>query len=349
MFNLNSLVRDNIKQLVPYSSARNEFRGKDAVFLDANENPFNFPFNRYPDPLQVELKKEIAKVKGVNAEQIFLGNGSDEAIDLAFRIFCNPAVDNIITIDPTYDMYRVCARINDISVKQIKLLDKFVLPVNSIIESINSNTKLIFICSPNNPTSNCFSKKDIEQVINAFNGIVVLDEAYIDFAPGKSLLPELKNFPNLIVLQTFSKAWGMAGVRLGMAFASEEIIQLFSKVKYPYNINALTIETALKRIKDVNQKDQWVEKLLNERENLRIALKSLNIVEKVLPSDSNFLMAKFVEPSKIFNYLKEKKIIIRDRSKVALCEGCLRITVGTQSENLLLINALKEYQNNTNE
>jgi len=349
MFELNKLIRDNIKDLVPYSSARNEYRGKEALFLDANENPYNAPYNRYPDPLQVELKDEIARIKNVKPEQIFLGNGSDEAIDLIFRIFCVPGKDNIITIDPTYDMYKVCANINNIDVKKVALLEDFSLPVKEIIENINPNTKLIFICSPNNPTSNCFTQDNITEIIKSFNGLVVLDEAYIDFAPGKSLLPKLSNFPNLIILQTFSKAWGMAGIRLGMAFATKHIITLMNSVKYPYNVNSLSMAIALKNIKNIKKKDEWVEKILIEKENLRIALRSLNIVEKVLHSDSNFLMAKFSNPKKIYKYLIDKKIIVRDRSNAKLCDGFLRITVGTQAENLLLISALRDYQNNLNE
>ncbi|MFC2136613.1 histidinol-phosphate transaminase [Bacteroidota bacterium] len=349
MFDLNKLVRKNIKELVPYSSARNEYSGKEAVFLDANENPYNAPYNRYPDPLQVELKKEIATIKNVKPEQVFLGNGSDEAIDIIFRIFCEPGIDNMITIDPSYDMYKVCAYINNVGIKKVKLLNDFSLPVQKIIDSIDQNSKLIFICSPNNPTSNCFAEDDILKVIKSFKGLVVLDEAYIDFAPGKSLLPELNDFSNLIILQTFSKAWGMAGIRLGMAFAQKEIIDLMNSVKYPYNINSLTSEVALINIKNIDQKNKWVEDLLIERENLRIALRSLDIVEKVLHSDSNFLMAKFSDPKKVYSYLIDRKIIIRDRSKVTLCEGFLRITIGTQSENLLLISALRDYQNNLNE
>ncbi len=349
MFDLNKLVRSNIKDLVPYSSARNEYSGKNAIFLDANENPYNSPYNRYPDPLQAELKKKIAFIKKVNPDQLFLGNGSDEAIDLVFRIFGEPGIDNMVTIDPSYDMYKVCANINNIGVKKVKLTDEFQLPVKEIIKSIEGQTKLIFICSPNNPTSNCFAKNDIIKIIKAFNGIVILDEAYIDFAINKSLLNNLNEYPNLIILQTFSKAWGMAGIRLGMAFATNEIIKLMNSVKYPYNINSLTAEVALRNIRNVKQKDEWVEILLIERENLRIALRSLDIVDKVLPSDSNFLMARFAEPRKVYNYLIDKKIIIRDRSKVSMCEGFLRITIGTQSENLLLISALREYQNYSNE
>jgi histidinol-phosphate aminotransferase len=311
MFNLNEIIRENIKDLKPYSSARLEYRGKEAVFLDANENPFNAPYNRYPDPLQVEMKDEISKVKGVNPSKIFLGNGSDEAIDLVFRAFCIPGKDNFITIDPTYDMYAVCAQINDIRVSKIRLLSNYQLDIDGILNAVDMNSKAIFICSPNNPTSNIFDRKDIIKIVENFNKIVVLDEAYVDFAPGKSLLPLLNNYRNLIILQTFSKAWGMAGVRLGMAFASQEIIQVFSNIKYPYNINSLTLKVALERIRKVDEKD--------------------------------FLMVKFSCPEEIYNYLIGKKIIIRDRSKKALCEGCLRFTVGSQMENRLLINALKEF------
>ncbi len=344
MFNIDKILRENIKNLKPYSSARIEYRGKEAIFMDANENPYNSPYNRYPDPLQLELKDEIAKVKGIKSERIFLGNGSDEPIDLVFRAFCEPVKDNIITIDPTYDMYTVCAQINDIEVRKIKLLDNFQLDVKKILGSVNKRTKAIFICSPNNPTSNTFNQEDIIKIIENFENIVVLDEAYIDFAPGKSLLPLLNNYPNLIILQTFSKAWGMAGIRLGMAFASTEIIQVFNNIKYPYNINSLTLKLALDRIQKVDEKDNWVKEILSERENLKELLINLPIVEEILPSNANFLMVKFSNPIEIYNYLVNKKIIVRDRSKKVLCEGCLRFTIGSKTENLLLINALKEFK-----
>lgn len=349
MFDLDSIVRQNIKDLKPYSSARNEYSGTEAIFLDANENPYNTPYNRYPDPLHKELRDEIANIKGVNSSQIFLGNGSDEAIDLIFRAFCDPGKDNMVTIDPTYDMYSVCAHINGIRVIKVPLLPDFRLDVENILYSVNSQTKAIFLCSPNNPTANCFSKENMIEIISRFDGIVVIDEAYIDFAPGKTMLPFLKDYPNLVILQTFSKAWGMAGIRLGMAFASKEIIEVFNKIKYPYNVNNLTAKVALEGLTNIKRKEEWVKQLLTDREELKNALIELPVINEVLPSDSNFLIIRVNNAKEIYDYLKNKKIIIRDRSKVTLCEGCLRVTIGKQSENLLLINALKDYQNNRNE
>ena len=262
MFDLENILRNNIKNLKPYSSARNEYRGKEAIFMDANENPYNPPYNRYPDPIQLELKEKIAEIKNVKPEQIFLGNGSDEAIDMVFRAFCIPVKDNMVTIDPTYDMYNVCAKINDIEVRKVRLTKNFQLDVEGILKRTDKNTKAIFICSPNNPTSNCLNKQDIVKIIESFDNLVVLDEAYIDFTPDKSLVPELDKYPNLIILQTFSKAWGMAGIRLGMAFATKNIINIFNKIKYPYNVNSLTINTAIEKLSDTSQKDKWVKEIL---------------------------------------------------------------------------------------
>jgi histidinol-phosphate aminotransferase len=346
MFELSKLLRQNIKNLKPYSSARDEYSGKEAIFLDANENPFNQPYNRYPDPLQSDLKKEISRIKGVLPEQIFLGNGSDEAIDLVFRAFCQPGNDNIITIKPTYGMYRVAADINDIEVIEIGLLKDFALPVKQIIESINYKSKAIFLCSPNNPTSNLFPKNDIIEIINSFDGIVVLDEAYIDFAPGQSLLPELIKHPNLIILQTFSKAWGLAGIRLGMAFASKEIIEVFNKIKYPYNVNNLTANYALEAIKNNKNKDVWVKNIIENREIVRNMLSELPFVKKIYHSDANFLLVEVDEPKQIYDYLVANKIIVRNRSNVYLCNGCLRITIGTPAENTMLVHSLKNYKAN---
>ncbi len=339
---LNDLLRANILDLKPYSSARDEFSGEAAVFLDANENPFNVPYNRYPDPYQSELKKRIAEIKGIAPENIFLGNGSDEAIDIVIRAFCEPGTNNIVSIAPTYGMYQVAADINDIEVKKTLLKTDFELNPQALFDAANENTKIIFLCSPNNPTGNCFRQEDISTVLDKFEGIVVIDEAYIDFAPDKSWLKKLQQYPNLVVLQTFSKAWGMAGIRLGMAFAQDEIIKVFSKIKYPYNVNILTQQKALELLTADNQMQQWVEDILQERTKLIDTLKTKDFVLKIYPTDANFVLLKVQEPKKIYDYLVNRKIIIRDRSNVVLCEGCLRITVGTPQENRELIKALDE-------
>ncbi|WP_291857941.1 histidinol-phosphate transaminase [Marinilabilia sp.] len=338
----NELLRPNIRNLKPYSSARDEYSGAAAVFLDANENPFNAPYNRYPDPYQRELKKRIAEIKKVAAENIFLGNGSDEAIDIVIRAFCEPGTDNVVSIAPTYGMYQVAADINNIKVTKVLLTDDFELDTDSLLGATDEHTKIIFLCSPNNPTGNCFRQEDIKKVLDGFEGIVVLDEAYIDFAPEKSWLKKLTQYPNLVVLQTFSKAWGMAGIRLGMAFAQSNIINVFSKIKYPYNVNVLTQQKALELLKENDKMQQWVHELLEERTRLIENLKTKDFVQKVFPTDANFVLLKTPEPKKIYNYLVNRKIIIRDRSNVALCEGCLRITVGTPEENRELIDALAE-------
>ena len=337
-----SLLRPNIASLKPYSSARDEFSGADAMFFDANENPFNAPYNRYPDPYQTELKKKIGVMKGISAENIFLGNGSDEAIDLLFRAFCIPGKDNVVSIDPTYGMYQVAADINDVEVKKVLLKPDFSLDVDGLLSAADENTKLIFICSPNNPTANAFNEDDVLKVVTSFRGIVVVDEAYIDFAPDKTLLGKLREYPNLVILQTFSKAWGVAAIRLGMAFASPEIISVLSNIKYPYNVNILTQEKALELLENEEQKNEWVEVILKEKERLKEELKKNPLIKKIYPSDANFLLVVVDEPEKIYNYLVEQKLIIRDRSKVSMCEGCLRITVGTPEENDRLIEVLKE-------
>ncbi len=340
-FTLSSFLRPNIVSLKPYSSARDEFSGADALFFDANENPFNAPYNRYPDPYQQELKKKIASLKGVNPENIFLGNGSDEAIDLLFRAFCIPGKENVVSIDPTYGMYQVAADINDVEVKRVLLTPDFELDADALLNAVDENTKMIFICSPNNPTANCFVEQEMIKVIDGFDGIVVIDEAYIDFAPDKSLLKKLENYPNLVILQTFSKAWGLAAIRLGMAFASEEIISVLSKIKYPYNLNILTQEKALELLENEEQKQKWVEIILKERVRLKEAFEENLLIKKIYPSDANFLLVKVDNPVEIYDFMVERRLIIRDRSKVALCEGCLRITVGTAEENERLIEALK--------
>ncbi|WP_372774918.1 histidinol-phosphate transaminase [Mangrovibacterium sp.] len=340
--NLELLLRANIKNLKPYSSARDEFSGEAMVFLDANENPFNAPYNRYPDPLQRELKDKIAGIKNCPADRIFLGNGSDEPIDLLFRAFCEPGADNIVSIDPTYGMYQVAADINNIEVRKLKLKEDYSFVADELLTAADSRTKLIFVCSPNNPTANLMDKSEMLKLIHNFNGLVVVDEAYIDFAPGASLLDELDQYPNLVILQTFSKAWGMAGIRLGMAFASPEIIRIFNKIKYPYNINILTQKKAIELITQENEKQAWVELLIEERSKLAVQLETFPFVVKVYPSDANFLLVKMYDARGIYDYLMENGIIVRDRSKVILCDDSLRITVGSPEENEILIAKLKE-------
>lgn len=344
MFDLQKFIRENIKNLEPYSSARDEFQGEASVFLDANENPFDNGLNRYPDPIQHELKIKIGEQKNIHPSNIFLGNGSDEAIDLAIRAFCEPGQDNIVSIKPTYGMYKVCADINHVKFNEVLLTDDFEINSDAILEKVDSNTKLIFLCSPNNPTGNSLNRDEISTVIAEFDGIVVLDEAYIDFSEQKGFLQELSNCPNLIILQTFSKAWSMAGIRLGMAFASKEIISVFNRIKYPYNVNILTQRAALKELENPAETNKKVKTILSERKSLIIELNSIEIIKNVFPTDANFLLVKVDEPHTIYNYLLGKEIIVRDRSKVALCQGCLRITIGTPDENKLLIKALKEYK-----
>ncbi|MGQ7870615.1 histidinol-phosphate transaminase [Sunxiuqinia sp. sy24] len=340
--NLDKLIRKNIQALKPYSSARDEYTGEAMVFLDANENPFNAPYNRYPDPLQREVKEKIADLKNCAADQIFLGNGSDEPIDLLFRAFCEPGQDNIVTIDPTYGMYQVAADINNIEVRKVKLNDDYSFSADALLKETDANTKLIFICSPNNPTGNLLDKSEMIKLIQSFAGLVIVDEAYIDFAPGASLLSELNQFDNLVILQTFSKAWGMAGIRLGMAFANTEIIRIFNKIKYPYNINILTQQKALELINQESDKNQWVELLIQERTKLAEQLNSFPFVVNVFPSDANFLLVKMHDARGIYDFLVENGIIVRDRSKVALCNESLRITVGSPEENQILMDKLNE-------
>jgi histidinol-phosphate aminotransferase len=344
MAELDKLLRENIKKLIPYSSARNEYKGEASVFLDANENPYNEPVNRYPDPLQTHLKQEIARIKKVAPSSIFLGNGSDEAIDLVIRAFCEPGLDNIVSIDPTYGMYGVCANVNNVEFRKVLLTPSFEPDLESLSAATDAHTKIIFLCSPNNPTSNRFSRESIRTLLKNFEGIVVLDEAYIDFSTDEGFLPSLVNFPNLIILQTLSKAWGMAGIRLGMAFADPKIIAVLTKIKYPYNINMLTLETALRSLKNSTGPQQWIEAILQQRSLLEEELKALAFVSRVFPSDANFLLVKVVNPRDLYQYLAEQKIIVRDRSGMSLCEGCLRVTVGTAEENAKLLEAMKAYQ-----
>ncbi len=341
---LKELTRPNIWSLEPYSSARNEYNGaKASIFLDANENPFNSPNNRYPDPLQKDVKNKISIIKGIDTKNIFLGNGSDEPIDLVYRAFCNPGKDNVVAVEPTYGMYQVCADINDVEYRKVLLDENFQFKASDLLNSTDNNTKLIFICSPNNPTGNCFHRKEIETILKKFQGIVILDEAYSDFSNHKSFLSELDTYPNLIILQTFSKAWGCAAIRLGMAFASTEIIEILNKIKYPYNINRLTQEEALKMLEKHYLVKEWVESLKNERERLLKEFSVLKCCKHIYPTDANFFLTRVSDAKTIYNHLVEKGIIVRNRTNVMLCNNCLRITVGTRPENDALLNALHEY------
>ena len=343
-YDLKSLVRPNIWRLAPYSSARNEYSGKEAhVFLDANENPYNRPFNRYPDPLQREVKARISKLKSIPMEQIFLGNGSDEAIDLAYRCFCEPGIDNVVAIEPTYGMYRVCADINNVEYRTVLLDDKYAFSANRLLAATDAHTKLIWLCSPNNPTGNSLDRDEMLSLIEAFDGIVIVDEAYADFSAQKSLRHEIANHPNLIVLSTLSKAWGCAAIRLGMAFAQREIIEIYNKVKYPYNVNLLTQQQALEILDNPFEVEKWVTTLLQERRRLMEAFQLLPICKKVFPTDANFFLARMTDAQAIYDYLVERGIIVRNRSRISLCENCLRVTIGTKNENNELLAALRQY------
>ena len=340
---LQELTRPNIWSLAPYSSARNEYAGREArVFLDANENPYNNPFNRYPDPLQLEVKAAISKVKGVPVDCIFLGNGSDEAIDLPYRCFCRPGVDNVVAIEPTYGMYKVCADINDIEYRPVLLDEHYQITADRLLAACDQHTKLIWICSPNNPTGNNIVREEIVRVIEGFEGIVIVDEAYSDFSSQPSLRQDLQKYPNLIVLNTMSKAWGCAAIRLGMAFASQDIIALFNKVKYPYNVNLLTQRQALEALSDPFQVDKWVRMLKLERDRMIEAFQLLPICKHVYPTEANFFLAKMTDAQTIYNALVDQGIIVRNRTRVQLCKDCLRITVGTKTENNELIAALRQ-------
>lgn len=345
MKDLKDLVRPNIWCLEPYSCARNEFKGREArVFLDANESPYDRPYNRYPDPLQEDLKQDISMIKGVVPEQIFFGNGSDEAIDLIYRIFCNPQRDNVVAIEPTYGMYKVCADINNVEYRKVLLDEKFQLSADKLLGVVNDKTKAIFLCSPNNPSGNCLDEKEIEKVVRGFEGIVIVDEAYSDFSLKRTFRERLDEFPNLIVFNTFSKAWASAGIRLGMAFAQKDIIELFNKVKYPYNINMLTQERAKEMIRKRYDVENWVKLILMERPKLMEAVAMLKICEKIYPTDANFFLAKMKGATRIYEYLVDCGVIVRNRSKIALCQDCLRITVGAPDENNALVSALRKYR-----
>lgn len=347
MFNLDKLLRDNIRALVPYSSARDEFKGEAKVFIDANENSLGSPltkwYNRYPDPHQNAVKAAISKIKGIPPQHIFLGNGSDECIDLLYRAFCVPGKDNVIINPPTYGMYEVSAHINDVEVRRAVLLDDFQLDLVHLETLVDEHTKMIWICSPNNPTANSLNRQDIEIVLNNFPGLVVIDEAYINFSRHKSFIQELGEYPNLVVLQTMSKAWGLAGLRLGMAFASESIIDVYNKVKPPYNISQATQELALKALEEVGQVNDMIRNLVTMREQLSHDLQALPAVQRVYPSDANFLLVKVGNARGAYQHLLDAGIVVRDRSKVELCEGCLRITVGTEKENADLLKSLNDW------
>ena len=346
---INSLVRKNIAELKPYSSARDEFQlaSNDAtkgslVYLDANENPYNTAYNRYPDPHQLELKKKIGEIKGISPDCIFLGNGSDEAIDLLIRAFCEPGVDHIIVPQPTYGMYSVCASINCVEVKSVLLSDGFHISIPAIEQVWNNHSKIIFLCSPNNPSGNLLNMTDIKSLLARFKGLVVVDEAYIDFTESSGFVPALPNYNNLVILQTLSKAWGLAGLRLGMCFAHPEVINVLNKIKPPYNINTLTQSTAIEYLQNVPRTEQWVKEIREQRQWLEGQLRTNKLVEHVFPSEANFILVKVKNATIIYNQLIEKKIVVRDRSNVILCDGCLRITVGTKEENKIVINALNK-------
>lgn len=346
-FNLDNLVRENIKRMTAYSSARHEYSGTASIFLDANENSFGSPlaenYNRYPDPLQLKLKEKLSNIKGVPFQNIFLGNGSDEAIDLLFRIFCEPGKDNVIIFPPTYGMYEVCAEMNNVTVKKVSLTENFQLDLSAIEKAIDATTKLIFVCSPNNPTGNSINRNDIEVILNNFDGLVVIDEAYINYAKQKTFIPELTEYPNLVILQTLSKAWGLAGLRLGMAFAGQPIIDYLNKVKYPYNINTATQNLAIEALSNISSINNWTKTTVEQKEWLKEELVELEFVQTVYPSDANFILVKMTDAKKVYNYLSAKGIIVRDRSNVILCDDCLRITIGTPDENKQLVEALKLY------
>ena len=352
-FNLESLVRKNIKDMSPYSSARHEFTGSANIFLDANENAFGSPlkerFNRYPDPLQLTLKEKISEIKGVPAKNIFLGNGSDEAIDLLIRIFCEPAVDSIITLPPTYGMYKVCAEVNNVLVKEVPLTKEFQINLDAVAGAIDVNSKIIFLCSPNNPTGNSIKKNDIEILLNNFDGIVVIDEAYINYAKQKTFIPALAEYPNLVILQTLSKAWGLAALRLGMAFSSSAVINYLNKVKYPYNINEPSQQLALEALQQLDIVNNWISVTVQQRESLANELLKLSFIKLIYQSDANFILVKMDEATKVYDYLAAKGIIVRNRSNIILCNDCLRVTIGTPEENQQLVNILMQYKKNNNE
>ena len=347
-FSLQKLVRENIRNLKPYSSARHEFTGKASVFLDANENAYGSPlgvsYNRYPDPLQWQLKFQLAKIKGVPAENICIGNGSDEIIDLAYRVFCNPGKDNVIICPPTYGMYGVNAGINDVEIRKINLTSDFQLDVEGIMNATDSNTKLLFICSPNNPTGNNMNRTDVEIFLNNFPGIVIIDEAYINYSKQKTFIQELTEYPNLVVMQTLSKAWGLAGLRVGLCFASLDIIDLFNKVKPPYNINEASQQMALEALQNTAQVNAWIKETVREKDKLVNELSNFSFVKNIYPSDANFILVKVEDADRLYQFLAKNEIVVRNRSKETGCENCLRISIGTREENEILIKLFKLYE-----
>ena len=341
MKTLKELVRENIWKLKPYSCARDEFKGEAKAYLDANENPFNTLYNRYPDPLQWAVKEKIAELKYVKPSQIMLGVGSDEPIDLIFRVFCEPKIDNVVAINPTYGMYGVCADINNVEYRQVNLEADYSLNADKVLAAVDNKTKVIFLCSPNNPTGNLLNTTEVEKILKGFDGIVVIDEAYIDFSDKASWIAKLSKYPKMVILQTFSKAWGLAAARCGMAFASEEIIGFFNKVKYPYNINILTQKLILEKLEQVEIKNNWVKEILSQRTLMIEELEQLSIVKHIYPSDANFILVKVDDANLRYKELVGKGIIVRNRNSVTLCENCLRITIGTAQDNKELLNALK--------
>ncbi|MBL7736652.1 MAG: histidinol-phosphate transaminase [Chitinophagaceae bacterium] len=347
MFNINDLIRENIKKLIPYSSARDDFQGTASIFLDANENSFGSPlvkwYNRYPDPHQLKMKQKLSEIKGLPVSSIFLGNGSDECIDILIRAFCEPGIDNIVICPPTYGMYEVSAAINNVAVKKVPLTPSFQLDLRAIEEAVDDYTKLIFICSPNNPTGNSLNREDVETLLNNYFGIVVIDEAYINFSRYRSFTLELAEYPNLVVMQTLSKAWGLAALRVGMAFGSEDIISVMSRIKPPYNINQASQDLALQALEKVEEVNEMIREIVKERKELEIKLPKLRAVKKVHESDANFLLVEVSDAVALYRYLLDKGIVVRDRSKVELCQGCLRITVGTPEENNNLLKAIDAF------
>jgi histidinol-phosphate aminotransferase len=356
MIDINELVRENIKTLIPYSSAREEYRGKKGVFLDANENPLGSvidpyfvkerdSWNRYPDPLHSELREKIGRLKSVNQGNIFLGNGSDEAIDLPIRAFCEPRIDKIMIMPPTYGMYQVCADINDVELVKVPLTKEFEINLEKVLLSLeDKKIKLIYLCSPNNPTGNCLDRDKIREILTKFKGLVIIDEAYIDFSGQISWISELDNFNNLIVLQTFSKVWGLAGIRLGIAFSDQKVIRILDKIKYPYNINGITQRLAIEALENIKNKENMRNKILKQKDKLKKDLLQLEVIKKVYPSDANFFLVKFHNAKEVYQYLLKNGVIVRDRSQVIHCDNCLRITVGTCGENKKLIQLLKKYR-----
>ncbi|MDY3062822.1 MAG: histidinol-phosphate transaminase [Bacteroidaceae bacterium] len=345
MFDLKSIVRPNILALKPYSSARNEYSGKEAhTFLDANESPYNNPYNRYPDPLQRDLKQKISLIKKIDPTQIFVGNGSDEAIDLVFRIFCVPGQDNVVSVTPSYGMYEVSANINDVECRLVRLNDNFDISANEILNACDKHTKAIFLCSPNNPTGNLLDQTETDKILKNFNGVVIIDEAYAEFSSKPTWRSRLNEYPNLIVLNTLSKAWASAGIRLGMAFAQKDIIDLYNKVKYPYNVNVLAQKKALEILDRRQDIEDWIRLTISERTSLIYAVEELDICKKVFPTEANFFLARFTDATDIYNYLVDKGIIVRNRSRITLCDNCLRITIGSPQENTTLLSALRQYK-----